>query len=102
MNAEGVRRLMSYLDRKCRSRIGVLPGVQLPLPEGKPAVDREDIPWLIEQVAGQATFSLFDEIHHQNQEMLRILEEMRNASQGQVGNLTHVALEGQVDKNPAA
>jgi hypothetical protein len=94
LNPSGVRRLIKYLDRNCRTKSTFFPGFQIPLPEQSPAVAPEDIPWLIQQIADQTPVNLFDEIRRQNQELLRILENLPIIPKRQV--------ESHSEKNPAA
>jgi hypothetical protein len=103
LNPSGVRRLIKYLGRNCRTKSRFLPGLQIPLPEQTPAVAPEDVPWLIQQIADQTSFSLFDEICRQNQELLRILENVPIFPKRHT--LTRSAgeeVESNSEKNPAA
>ncbi len=54
-----------------------------PLPPTAADVTAEEIPWLLEQLDKQAGFQLFDEIEHQNQEVLVLLHTLHHA-QGQL------------------
>jgi hypothetical protein len=71
----GMRRLLKYLQRECHRHDERVSMLSVPLPEEPLAPAREDLPWLIEELVRRTPLSLFDEIHKQNQEVLRLLSD---------------------------
>jgi hypothetical protein len=62
-----------FLDR--------FPCLEKPLPEALPA-SRDDLPWMIRQIALRTALDPFEELQQQNQEMLNLLLEMRLIEEG--------------------
>jgi hypothetical protein len=50
-----------------------------PLPTGASEFTSEDLGWIVLQLNKQTRFNLFEEIDHQNQEMLTLLHELQSA-----------------------
>ncbi len=50
-----------------------------PLPPSVREVAAEDLTWILHQLTQQAPRNVFEEIHHQNQEMLALLHALRQA-----------------------
>jgi hypothetical protein len=58
------------------------------LPPASLSVDREDLPWLLEELAKVTPAKLFDEVQQQNQELLRTLHELQ-ACHDELARLHH-------------
>jgi hypothetical protein len=50
-----------------------------PLPAGASEFTAEDLSWIVTQLNQHTRFNLFEEIEHQNQEMLALLHELQTA-----------------------
>jgi len=60
--------------------------LEKPLPLAAADLSPEDVAWLLYQLNRQTQFHMFEEIEHQNQEMLALLHDLRNA-QAQIEQL---------------
>jgi hypothetical protein len=73
------RRRTAGLERFLRqlpSAAGSLLRLEKPLPAKGPAVSREDLPWIVAELARLMPLNAFEEIEQQNQELLHALREL--------------------------
>jgi hypothetical protein len=76
LNGEGINRLLRRLNPSAWSSAVEIPfGVLAQLPDQPLSHDREDLPWLAQQLARLTPLDLFEEFQHQNQEIMQLLQE---------------------------
>jgi hypothetical protein len=68
----GLERLLPQLPSATRSLLRL----EKPLPANGPAVNPEDLSWLVEELARLMPLNVFDEIEQQNQELLHTLQQL--------------------------
>lgn len=83
LDARGLRRLLEHLSAPPVAIPAEL-RLEKPLPTGSGPISAEDLPWALRELSRRTPPNLFDEIHRQNQELLRLLHEL-NAKESAAG-----------------
>jgi hypothetical protein len=70
-------RVVNQLLQVCPTGAGSTLRLEKPLPNESAAVAREDLSWLLPELARLTPLNLFEEMWNQNQELLRLLRDVR-------------------------
>lgn len=76
LDERGLRRLLEHLSAPPAATPAEL-RLEKPLPAAPGPISAEDLPWALRQLSRHTPHSLFDEIHRQNQELLKLLHELK-------------------------